>query len=346
MEQGKISDRKQTTLKKFLEFEKPEQYDFKCEMPKYYEDYKDNWKYSLQYDGMLKILQEEQDTFCMEGDAARRYQLYRILGGCGKDFDSDNSNGTCALAYEIYQNLWCVNDTKEDKKFRLSRLGFEGYWGGDTMNSFNTIYRDIMSRINEDTNAAKLVHKLRYEYTSAYTTLGNFVLVPYGFNRGRYRKTRDYWDKSLKYLCENGYTNKKTNGSFRKDDFKKYANVFFLWDYTKAADSKYTAEDLFDENKLETFLDNTIKRIKRRSIFMVAMLRIKQINENDFNEIMKYLSEPNTFFEDMDDALSKIRDLFKRYEGKNKPNTLSILTKAQEDIKLKEDSSKITQKEA
>lgn len=318
--------KKQTTLKKFLKFEKPEQYDFKCEMPKYYEDYKGNWKYSLRYEGMLKILQEEQDTFCMEGNSTRRYQLYRILSGCGKDFDSDNSNGTCHLVYEIYQNLWCVDDNpKEDKKFQLSRLGFVGHWGGDTMNSFDTIYSDIMkiiaSSIHKNPNVARLAHKLKYDYTSTYTTLGNFVLVPYGFNGGRYDETKDYWDASLYKLKNTGY------GKFTPNDFNRYINLFFLWDYVKKPkgenpESKYDIIELFNRKALSEggymtankntekdagkFLDNTIKRIKRRGIFMVEMLWLSQNKKKDFDEIMDYLSKSDVLFESIYDALECI----------------------------------------
>ena len=308
----------QTKLEKFLEFKceckgvecegfackGPEGYDFKCEMPKYYKQYEGNWKHSIKYQGILKILKEEEETFSMRGDSARRYQLYKILGNCGANFDCDNSNGTCDLTGEIYWKLWGAK--KQGKWGAFSVPGFSELWGGDTMNSFDIIYGDIVKSNPE------LKNTLEKEYSSIYTTLGNFVLVPRGFNGERSKETKDYWVKSLDILRQNGYENDKTTASFTPEkDFKKYINTFFLWDYTTVTGSQYEVKKLPDI-KDETFLNGTIDCIKRRSIFMVALLRIGQKNQDDLDAIMEYLSptDPklNKLFRDIEDAVDKICD--------------------------------------
>ena len=72
------------------------------------------------------------------------------------------------------------------------------------MNSFSTTY-GLWEKISNGDNTKFEVFAIRTH------TVGNFVLVPYGFNRWRYSQTFDYWDKSLSILKEKGYckSNKK-----------------------------------------------------------------------------------------------------------------------------------------
>jgi hypothetical protein len=144
-------------------------------------------------------------------------------------------------------------------------------------------------------------------------TLGNFVLVPYGFNRGRYSKTQDYWDLSLDILKKDGYTTSKGK-VFKTDNFSRYINTFFLWDYVYCENGQYEIKSLFsdkfqnqeldkeqikninerfskgkdekfencepkNDEEITNFLKNVNWAIKRRGIFMVAMLRIASMTD-------------------------------------------------------------------
>lgn len=244
----------------------------------------------------------------------------------GYRFDCDNSNATCNLTKLIYVLLWNWG-TEELNAYPQPLKAFDDKaFGGDTMNSFATTFKEYTKIVAKDAMfTAKIADMFsktgvefwigeignefwdRWDKFARHThCIGNFVLVPYYFNVYRYRKTKDYWDLSLDLLRnhdgeigkknQDGETDKKdldeTNTEnmpidWSKEDFNRYINLFFLWDYVECGDlddnGSPKSKMLFDRKGIlfpqeridfQNFLDNVNKRIERRSQFMVAMLKI------------------------------------------------------------------------
>lgn len=136
------------------------------------------------------------------------------------------------------------------------------------------------------------------EFAKLTHTVGNMILVPARYNayRGTQPCIKDYFDLSLDNLLhswdENSYLDEKNKN--RKRNFISYINTFFLWDYVDdnyeplplCESHKNQMEAQRDKGKLEAKgvlpkkeeiddLCGTINlRIKKRGIFMIAMLRI------------------------------------------------------------------------
>lgn len=127
-------------------------------------------------------------------------------------------------------------------------------------------------------------------FLNSYHTLGNFVLVPACFNGKRAGYTHDFWDSSLAFLKKYGFS------LFKCEYFNRYINYFFLWDYVKAEGNKYKINPLFGSHgKIEEgespekskanwtnvttkeaneFMEKATRFIRRRGIFMTAMLKL------------------------------------------------------------------------
>ena len=145
--------------------------------------------------------------------------------------------------------------------------------------------------------------------------LGNLGVVPAGYNgyRGSQSFIRDYSDLSLNNLkySRDGGNFLGENDKIRKQNFRKYINTVFLWD---CVDKNYDAVPLCESHskKLEMYEQQNAKpetefvlpdkeevddlcrninsRIKRRSIFMTAMLRIALgINLDGTTEKLEYI---------------------------------------------------------
>lgn len=200
--------------------------------------------------------------------------------------DCDGSDGRNLLTLDIYKKLW--NFEKGYYSFgTISLPNFQGEFGGDTMNSMQTIFSVLMKFTLKKSDNSKLKHyqKNNYSfldclniycdypqefifelqktpefvrYANLYHTLGNMVLVPKRFNSGRYKKTFDFWDSSLVWLKSNGYSY-GNQLMFNKSDFTKYINYFFLWDYVECVNGEYRIKPLFDShNNIEMGnVDNT-----------------------------------------------------------------------------------------
>lgn len=257
-------------------------------------------------------------------------------------YDADGS-GKCfyPLIHSIYKNLWGWERSKETFG-RIDGWEPEVFWGSDTMNSVQTVFDGLAEQLSSD-NTDLPIRQGRFsfnyilecwllnnmfrnrlnrqkkfkDYLNAYHTLGNFVLVPAGFNAQRgtslkynERKINDYWDLSLKYLKENGY------GEFDSGDFNKYINYFFLWDYV---DENYNVKPLSPENNddindLKKFFETAKDLIERRGKFMTAMLDIRH-NESDlYTKIQAFLTEGR--FESISNAAKKIIDPKNGFEDK------------------------------
>ena len=253
--------------------------------------------------------------------------------------DCDGSDGKNALILNIYKELW--NFEKGYYAFgEISTPGFKGEFGGDTMNSLQTTFNFVMKKMLEKpensimsqyrknnysfmdclqiycTFPEKLTSELHKEcefiqFINLYHTIGNMVLVPRRFNSGRYARTFDFWDSSLVWLKKDGFFYGKSL-MFDKQNFIKYINYFYLWDYVDCINNKYIIKPLFDSHKniesgsigdsilwtsistqqdLKQFLHNSCQNIKKRGIFMTLLLRLKSSENFEISKIS------NQFFE-------------------------------------------------
>ncbi|OBY11870.1 hypothetical protein [Clostridium paraputrificum] len=205
-------------------------------------------------------------------------------------------------------------------------------FGGDVANSVQTILNKAVGitskiakeRYNNPCEKEKFLQDIKetkvadlYGY---YHYIGNFVLVPAYFNgwRGTNKEIEDYFDKSLQELKENGWqiisqlisknrskgekkrlileNAKKLYDDFTPEDFNKYINAMFLWDYVSVDIDTYKVnslregdwlnndfielksdEDFSKESKsqsIDKFSSNVKYAIRRRGIFMALMLKI------------------------------------------------------------------------
>lgn len=136
------------------------------------------------------------------------------------------------------------------------------------------------------------------EFAKWTNTVGNLVLVPAGYNgsRGTQPCIKDYFDLSLENLVcgwdENCYLGEDSRA--RKQNFIKYINTFFLWDYVdinyepvalceshkkqmemQRMTKKLEARGVLPEKEeIDDLCSNINVRIQNRGLFVTAMLRI------------------------------------------------------------------------
>lgn len=148
------------------------------------------------------------------------------------------------------------------------------------------------------------------EYVKIYHTIGNFVLVPAYFNQQRGaslricggEKINDFWDLSLKYLHENGF------GGIVPGDFTWYINYFFLWDYVYVKNGEYYSKQISPRDKkdikqCEDFFTETVRLIKRRGIFMTAMLTL---DPKDYKTLQEKIFNSDRAYNGFGDVISEI----------------------------------------
>lgn len=258
------------------------------------------------------------------------------------------------LAEAVYEVLWIHGAKKERNYWPLALFKGEKF-GPDTMNSMATTLNKYMENkiiipqgaqmstlwIAKDFNEQREEHYQNEEMmgTDSETGLwkewknfarnvgciGNFTLVPKGFNTFRNNKVSDYWDLSLGLLKEKSYTDKwkvcteKDKKFWDNRDFRKYINTFFLWEYVDD-DGKSIA--LFDRSSkrlgppqevkpdggdykygaFRSFLDNANRLIKRRGVFMTAMLEIAVYYPDEYKKIIDYLASDKCKLKLVDDG--------------------------------------------
>ncbi len=183
-------------LREFLRTQETETFDFKGLMGEYYKDYADYHKHEDEYKCLLKRLPEMNTK-----DNIKKWFLYKTLDADLKKnikrFDCDSWNGTCELTNQIYKKLWQNKERGEFNKF-----------GGDTINSFAYTFNSFMKGgsfrksydiYEKNEECRKKSNELLGvgEFARNVGCLGNFTLVPSGFNRYRSR-LGDYFDLSLK----------------------------------------------------------------------------------------------------------------------------------------------------
>lgn len=234
------------------------------------------------------------------------------------DCDGSGATGNSALIHELYCTLWGWK--RSAGAFgNVASGAFACLFGGDTMNSIQTIFdsiaedvlarpenRDLLNKKNArwkvSVNFLLELYKDKScstqflaamnavpglsEYMDAYHSIGNLTLVPAGFNRYRgfngtlegVGKINDYWDYSLHYLQLKGWATDFNADGHHPEEYLRYINHFFLWDYT---DTEGDYKPLLDrsvrtlESKTD-FLAMVNRLIARRGCFMEAMLRLAQ----------------------------------------------------------------------
>ncbi len=288
------------TLEKFMGMEKPWEYNFEweCEKLQELETFERYFSYKatgIKLSSPEKLVYPEAEDFIVMCQ-----NKYRVP-------DCDN----CDSVSQIYSALW--GDIN---------------WRGDTMNSVHKRIVDLISTFKDDEKAVlkgradsrryltqcfcgehsesfkRRLKGTKYlsDYIDVYHTLGNFVLVPKGFNTKRAGLCNDYWDKSLAHLKLNDF------GDYKCKNFSKYINCFFLWDYVDIVDGSYMERNISPHNindieQYKDFFKETVRIIRRRGMFMTAMLMLKQ---DDYHKLQKSIFDTSKIYDGFDSVISEI----------------------------------------
>ncbi len=185
--------------------------------------------------------------------------------------------------------------------------------GPDTMNTVLIPLKNFLKnhtemwvdRLNED--------KLPYSKNinaKLSITIGNFTLVPAYLNpsRGTSNYVEDYWDLTLKYLSKYGYREIRY-----PENWKSMSKEHLCFD--KMYDSKKGEKDLFSD-RYETFLKNVCRFIRRRSLFMAAMLKLAVEHEKLYKDLMERIC--------VDEVINGYKEVFE------------FLTKAENELREEE----------
>lgn len=286
--------------------------------------------------------------------------------------DCDGSDGRNALTLDVYKKLWNWERGYYSSGV-ISTPNFQGEFGGDTMNSMQTTFNALMGYAlskSENSNLRQyqknnysfmdclqiycnypkeLLLELQKEpdfirFADLYHTIGNMVLVPRRFNSGRYGKTFDFWDSSLVWLKNDGFSY-GNQLLFDKRNFTKYINYFYLWDYVESVNGEYRVKPLFNshsniengnvdnslpwtnisnEQALKQFLKNACENISKRGFFMSILMRLrgadnpklKEISDEYFNIIQgDFLN--NVHMDGYNDAVTILLRLLENFDDKN-----------------------------
>lgn len=286
--------------------------------------------------------------------------------------DCDGSDGRNALTLDVYKKLWNWEKGYYSSGV-ISTPNFQGEFGGDTMNSMQTTFNALMGyALSKSENSSlrqyqknnysfmdclqiycnypkELLFELQKEpdfirFAALYHTIGNMVLVPRRFNSGRYGKTFDFWDSSLVWLKNDGFSY-GNQLLFDKRNFTKYINYFYLWDYVESVNGEYRVKPLFNshsniengnvdnslpwtnisnEQALKQFLKNACENISKRGFFMSILMRLrgadnpklKEISDEYFNIIQgDFLN--NVHMDGYNDAVAILLRLLENFDDKN-----------------------------
>lgn len=286
--------------------------------------------------------------------------------------DCDGSDGKNVLTLDVYKKLWNWEKGYYSSGV-ISTPNFQGEFGGDTMNSMQTTFNALMGYAlskSENSNLRQyqknnysfmdclqiycnypkeLLFELQKEtdfirFADLYHTIGNMVLVPRRFNSGRYGKTFDFWDSSLVWLKNDGFSY-GNQLLFDKRNFTKYINYFYLWDYVESVNGEYRVKPLFNshsniengnvdnslpwtnisnEQDLKQFLKNACENISKRGSFMSILMRLrsadnpklKEISDEYFNIIQgDFLN--NVHMDGYNDAVTILLRLLENFDDKN-----------------------------
>lgn len=336
------------------------EFDFKYLLGNYYKAYRGDGYYNDKKAGCAEVKELEEKT---EHDPILLWYIYRNIDKKTDKkndektdkkndeneknvrlFDCDSWNGSNDLMDEIYDRLWRnkMNESLRDK------------FGGDTMNSFATTFNAFSGKESyeesfDDYKEKKESYDVLREYAKLTGCLGNFVLVPKGFNgyRGLAGTIRDYWDLSLHELrCD-----QSGQGWLDQVDmpFNKYINLFFLWDYVSGKkNGGYRVRPLFKsheailmrekmvlprkadvEGASDDFSEFTKKAnrcILRRGAFMSTMLRISAEDSDSYDKIVEDLAT-DASLGSMEDVIDQLQALPLGRKGRKAKGFLSELSK-------------------
>lgn len=289
-----------------------------------------------------KCYYPEAERFCAECD-----DKYPLIEDC-------DASG---LAVSLYDTLWLRTDLS---------LPF-GNLGGDTLNSVQTSFDCYLSAIaNAKENEAYLKEKrgnfsLRYciqlyrlfgdefiqklsknkaliEFINLYHTMGNFWLVPKGYNqhRGKSATIRDYADLSLfnlLYNCDGNTSYFGENEEERKQKFTRYINFSFAWDYVRETPSGYEVLPLCNSHndkmcnkekwdgqnvlpkydELEDLCSNINSRIIRRGLFMKAMLKIAAKYPDAYKRLINEVFLSEQIYDGYNAVLCSVRETLRSF---------------------------------
>lgn len=253
--------------------------------------------------------------------------------------DTMNSFATLFETYIQEHTQFCDQDYwKEFKKAKprqkLSKLLIYTWW----LSSQNKgkYLKDLGIGVSEEEESCWSKYAL---YTH---TMGNFVLVPAGFNKTRSSQFGDFWDLSLTFLKREERNNVWLSGT---NIFTKYINYFFLWDYVACVEEKfYKVKSLLSSNfkckdypvtdshsgicddsktvpsrdEIKNFLRNCNWAIKRRGAFMTLMLSIREkLGENKYSELRRAVfARGDKSYKGYDDVISAIRKKLSEKDAK------------------------------
>lgn len=318
----------QKVVEKVVDFNFLYTFDFKYLLGNYYKVYQGE-KYT-EFKGKIdtSIL---EDGFESNINSIELWYVYKEIDKKNKkkSFDCDSWNGTNDLMDEIYDRLW--RNVKEwDVDWGTYKKNEK--FGGDTMNSFSTTFNALAEKksYRESFKDYRIYKNSKYKILEKYAKytgcLGNFTLVPRGYNgyRGTSNKLKDYWDLSLNNLRYDKDGQEWLEGV--NLSFREYINMFFLWDYMESQDGKYRVKALFEGHEallnpvnnvlprkynqritdketedegnvyrdFKEFTETANRCILRRGVFMVAMLEIEAKGDsnqkNDYQKIVNYLA--------------------------------------------------------
>lgn len=344
------------------------EFDFKYLLGNYYKAYRGDGYYNDKKAGCAEIneLEEKTEHDPILYDPILLWYIYRNIDKKTDKkndekndeneknvrlFDCDSWNGSNDLMDEIYDRLW------RNKMNKWGCSSSHDKFGGDTMNSFATTFhalfcdgdsflaykKDIKSIESEENKEGeereekekkKKFYVALRKYAELTGCLGNFVLVPKGFNgyRGLAGTIRDYWDLSLHELrCD-----RSGQGWLDQVDmpFNKYINLFFLWDYVSGKkNGGYRVRPLFKSHEailmrekmvlprkadgkgasddFSEFTKKANRCILRRGAFMSAMLRISAEDSDSYDKIVEYLAT--------DASLGSMEDVIEQLQLKALP---------------------------
>lgn len=172
------------------------------------------------YDFKNESLKEEVKH---EKNPVKKFLKYKISGS---SFDCDRSE----LARSLYKKIWRLSDEQlanydSDtmnsfyRIYRLLLLAYDieqgnSYWKSSGISNYKLRYKwlldeyDYYKEINE--------HKEVQKFAGLTHSIGNFTLVPKGFNTKRNALFDDYWDITLEYFLK----------EFGEDTFLQHCQKF------------------------------------------------------------------------------------------------------------------------
>lgn len=234
------------------------------------------------------------DYYLNEKSVWKRYFLYK------NDLGAEDPDSRSLLLQRMYRELWPGVEDKDYMmldSYALDTYSGEATEKlrsvcGDTMNSVTTTLnhfpsecgnslkkmtchylslgaddasfeRDLTSELwgeYWETGQEAIITDMLHDFLKVWHTIGNFIPVPLGFNRGRYQTTRDYWDLTLLaiYKWYHGEDDAIKNLiTDRSQDASNYAvNNTIKWLSDFQRDGKPSWQTFVEENYMQSFVES------------------------------------------------------------------------------------------